>query len=39
MLKKIKNEYRADFDILVDSFVEDIDIRTILNQRSYIFTQ
>lgn len=31
MLKRIKNVCRDDFDILVDSFVEDIDLRTITN--------
>lgn len=31
MRKAIDNEYRADFDILVDSFVEDLDLRTISN--------
>jgi hypothetical protein len=29
MLKEIENKCRADFDILVDSFVEDVDIRTL----------
>lgn len=31
MRKAIDNKYRADFDILVDSFIEDLDLRTISN--------
>jgi len=31
MLKHIENEYRADFDILVDSFADDLNLRTVSN--------
>lgn len=31
MRKQVDNKYRADFDILVDSFMEDLDLRTISN--------
>lgn len=31
MKKAIENKHRADFDILVDSFKDDIDLRTITN--------